>query len=697
MKSTICITWALVILIVSPLALAQDRFETLPGYDSYKLIRSSMNQLVKGGRISKIKWSDDGSTMQYVRSGENFKIDINTREITKSDAETASEERGGPNARQRRRGPGRGRQRNSETSPDGNWIARSVDWNLVIEKVDEDDPQRINVTTAGTRKHRFAKASWVYGEELSQNTAMWWSPDSTKLAYYELDETQVIDFFITKGLTKLHTDSAVEGYPKPGENNPIATLWIYDLATKKKIKVDTGDDAEQYIYQVRYSPDGSLLLYNKTNRHQNVLELMAADLDTGYSRVVLTETQETWQRNSPYIKFLKDQQTFIWETEKTGYKQYELRNLDGRLLKTLTHGNYPAGNILKIDEENGIMYYMAYSDSHPLNAQLHRVGLDGIGQTRLTKQSANHRIWLSPDLQTFVATYETTEVPPTTALFSIEGQRLATLGVSDSTQLQETGLTVPEMFECMAADGKTKLYGVLYKPSNFDPERKYPLIIDVYGGPLSQRVRNTFKAAYAYCEFGYVIAVIDNRGTGGRGKAFESAAYLKLGTVDLDDQVAGVKYLTERPYIDGDHVGIFGHSYGGYMSALAIVKHPDVFHVAVASSPVTDWRNYDTIYTERFMRTPEENSQGYEQGSCLTFADQLKGKLLLLHGMIDDNVHPNNSWQLVDKFQKAGKSFSMMFFPNSAHGIGGPANAIRWEFFCDHLIVDIDKAMKNAG
>jgi len=331
---------------------------------------------------------------------------------------------------------------------------------------------------------------------------------------------------------------------------------------------------------------------------------------------------------------------------------------------------------------------MAYSDDHPLNAQLHRVGLDGKGQTRLTPEPMNHRVRLSPDHTYFVTTYETAEIPPTTALYSIEGEWLVTLGESNARRLDEFGLTAPELFTCKAADGVTDLYGLLYKPSNFDPRRSYPLIVDVYGGPHSQRVRNRFRAANAYCEFGFLIAVIDNRGTRGRGKAFEEAVYLNLGIVDLADQVAAVRFLTQRPYIDAERVGIFGHSYGGYMSALAIVKRPDVFHVAVASSPVTDWRNYDTIYTERYMRTPAENPDGYDQGSCLTFADQLTGKLLLMHGMVDDNVHPSNSWQLVDKLQQAGKSFSMMFFPNYAHGIRGPANAIRWEFLYDHLIAD---------
>ena len=298
----------------------------------------------------------------------------------------------------------------------------------------------------------------------------------------------------------------------------------------------------------------------------------------------------------------------------------------------------------------------------------------------------NHRVWLSPDGKWFVSTYESAEAPPTTALFSTESGRVAILAESDTSRFEELGLQRPEPFTCKAADGVTDLYGILFKPSGFDPGRSYPLVIDVYGGPQSQRVRNRWRPANPYCELGFLIAVIDNRGTGGRGKAFEEAVYLKCGTVDLIDQVAGVRFLTQRPWIDGGRVGVFGHSYGGYMSALAILKFPDVFHVAVASSPVTDWHNYDTIYTERYMRTPQENPDGYDEGSCLTYVDQLSGKLLLMHGMVDDNVHPSNSWQLVHALQEAHKRFSMVFFPNSAHRLGKPVRLLRWEFLYEHLI-----------
>ena len=264
---------------------------------------------------------------------------------------------------------------------------------------------------------------------------------------------------------------------------------------------------------------------------------------------------------------------------------------------------------------------------------------------------------------------ESIETPPSTHLYDMKGNRLLTLARVDASQMN--GRPMPEMFTYKADDGKTDLYGVLYKPSDFDPSKKYPLLIDVYGGPLSQSVSARFTPANAYCEFGFLIAKIDNRGTRNRGKAFEGAVYQKLGIVDMQDQADGVRYLAQREYVDGSRVGITGHSYGGYLAALAILKHPDLYHVAVAGAPVTDWKNYDTIYTERFMRTPQENPEGYERSAPLNHADGLTGDMLLIHGTGDDNVHWQNTVQLVDALIEADKDIGFMIYPNRTHSISG--------------------------
>ena len=654
----------------------------------YKLVSDSIGSLVTGGRITRLNWSEDGQSFTYRRGDETFRFDLHAKAAAKIDREEASEER--PASRpDRRSAPARGRQRDRTISPDEKWVARCKDFNVVIEPKhpEETEPgEPINVTSDGHRKFRYGTASWVYGEELDQRDAMWWTPDSRKLVFYEFDERNVPDHYLTGGLTELHTKLLIEGYPKPGEPNPIANLLVYDLETQKITRIDPPIDGEWYTYAVQFSPaPTNTLLFNRTNRRQNILQVMAADFETGQTRIVLTEKQQTWQENAPEIKFLKDGHRFIWATEKTGWKQYELRDLDGSLINTLTTGDFQSRQIEQIDEMNAVLYYSAFSERNPLNAQLHRVNLDGSDQRRLTREPLNHSVRISPDAKWFVTEFESVESPPTTALYDTEGDRIATLAESDSSKFRRMKLPKPELFAFRADDGQI-LYGVLHRPSNFKRSKKYPLVIDVYGGPLSQSVRNRFVPAVAVCEYGFLVAEIDNRGTANRGKAFESAAYMKLGDIDIEDQADAVRFLTSRSYIDGERVGICGHSYGGYMSALAILKYPELFRAAVAGGTVSDWRNYDSIYTERFMRTPQENEAGYDAGSCLKYADRLKGKLLLLHGMVDDNVHPSNVWQLVDALHKANKPFEMMFYPNAGHSIGGNAADMRWDFLRKHLV-----------
>jgi dipeptidyl-peptidase-4 len=611
-----------------------------------------------------------------------------------------------------RRGPGRAEQHKQVTSPDGKWIARYRDYNVVLEKVvadvepdrkkqpaaadntPQDTPQdatddqpdsnrtkHVQVTASGTESFRYGTACWVYGEELHQSSAMWWSPDSSKLAFYEIDERHLRDYFLTTDNTKLYTQLQVVHYPKAGEDNPFAGLLVYDLSSRQTTRIDVGGDRLQYVYNIRFTPDGSELLFSRTNRRQDTLEVMAADLQTGQSRLVVKEVQSTWQANKPLMQFLKDGKRFVWETERTGWKHYELRHLDGRRLNALSEADgYPAESIVLVNEDKGCLFYTAYSGNNPNHAQLHRVQLDGTQQVRLTSDPLNHTgIQISPDGTWFIASSESVGVPPTTELFNMHGDQVAILAKPNLEQAEKLELADAELFTFKADDGNTDIYGTLYKPSNFDPSKKYPLVISVYGGPGSRGIRSRYVAANAYCEFGFLVATIANRGTTGRGKAFESATYLKLGVVDIKDQADGVRFLSQRPYVDKERVGIFGHSYGGYMSTLAVVRYPDLFHVASAGAPVTDWKNYDTIYTERYMRTPQENPDGYRDGSCLTHAKELKGHLLLMHGLIDDNVHPSNSWQLADLLQREDIRFDMVVYPLSKHGLGRNSNQIRWE------------------
>lgn len=663
----------------------------LPGMQRMQELSRKRNELMGGGRVDKAAWSADGRSLSFGLDGQRWTLDLGTGKVQEATTEPPAADRPAdrPAERSRRRGTpvARAQQRTVEPSPDGKWNAVYRDHNVWLESLTEKQ-EPVAVTTTGNERNRFGTCCWVYGEELNQNDAMWWSPDSQKLAYYQVDEAGMKDYFLTLDNESLYTRLKTVRYPKAGEANPQVAIWVYDLASKQSRKIEIPGDSTQYLFQIRFTPDGRELLINRTGRRQDVLDVLAADVEKLTVRTVVTDRQPTWQTNSPGFQFLEDGQRFIWETEANGWKHFELRHLDGRRLNPLSEvAHYPCHRIESVDEHAGWVYYSAFSASNPYNAQWHRVRLDGSAHQCLTPVDLNHTsVEISPDHRYFLAVREQFDTPPSTVVYDAQGGAVAVLATATRSAAEAERLPPPELFSFTADDGQTTIYGTLNKPSGFDPNLRYPLLIDVYGGPESQGFNNRYTPVNPVCELGFVVAKIANRGTVGRGKAFESATYLKLGGPDLDDQVAGVRHLAKLPYIDASRVGIFGHSYGGYMSALAVLKYPDVFHCAVSGAPVTDWRNYDTIYTERYMRTPQENPEGYDAGACMQFAGNLKGKLLIVHGLVDDNVHPANTWQLTKALHAANRRFDLMVYPEFDHGIGSTYSAIRWEYLVRNLV-----------
>ena len=662
------------------------KFEQLPGYEKFSKINKSRRALM-GSRASSFEWSADGNRFSYSVDGSKKMFDIPSSKVVEVEEFEAYERPKQKPARVKPR-VGRALQRTVEISPDQKWKAVYRDFNVWIEPNSEDGTEPVQVTKGGNERHRYGTCCWVYGEELDQDEAMWWSPDNRYLVYYEVKEKGMRDYILTTNNTKLYNDTLSVRYPKAGDTNPQVNLWVYDLEKGTSNKLEIEGPSTQYLFNISFPTQTNMLVVSRTNRQQNVLDVFGIDVAAGASKKILTEKQETWQENAPSMRFLSDQKRFIWETERNGFRHFELRDITGELLNPLSEvGEYACGEVLKVYEEKGFVYFTAFSDANPYNKQLHRVNLDGTGHVRITTSPLNHTSFtISPLHNVVVSTREQVDTPPETVVYdSTAGKELGVLAKANTNKVSELGLRSPELFSFTADDGKTTIYGTLHFPSNFNPAKKYPLLIDVYGGPGSRGITNRYRPSNPYCEFGFIIAKIGNRGTIGRGKAFESATYKNLGTADLDDQAAGVKFLTQRPYVDGARVGIYGHSYGGYMSALAVLKYPDVFHVAVSGAPVTDWKNYDTIYTERYMQTPQENRDGYRDSSCMKYAKQLKGRLLLVHGLIDDNVHPSNTWQLIKKLQDEGKRFDLMIYPGYKHGIGSTYSAIRWEYFFRHL------------
>jgi dipeptidyl-peptidase-4 len=383
--------------------------------------------------------------------------------------------------------PSRGHQYMVERSPDSTYYALCEGWNMVLEHIKTGE--KTPVTTSGTRKYRFGTADWVWGEELNVLHGMWWTPDSKKLIYYVFDERPVRDFYLAGAWTDVITSNLVEGYTKAGDPNAKASLEIYDLVTGLRTPIDVGECA--YIFDMRFTPDGKEFLFNRTDRHHRHLEVVAMDIETLKMRVVVEERQKTWQDNHPTMRFLEDGKRFIWQTEKTGFYQYELRHLNGKLLATLTRGNYPASRIEKVDEANGYLYYTAASDlKNPLDSHLHRVTLKGKNQKKLTIKPLNHSGFsFSPDMKYFTARYESIATPPSTGLFTTSGRLVKVLAQGPDVKNERS-----ELFTFKAVDGMTDVYGVLHKPKDLDPNKKYPVIVSVYGGPASRAFRNTFRS-----------------------------------------------------------------------------------------------------------------------------------------------------------------------------------------------------------
>ena len=691
----------------------------MPGYDRYSSIAPQIFSAVAGaqpfGRGNGISWTGDGKWVEFTQAGKRMRYDVVTKKIT--DAPPAATQQGGGRGRGGAgSGPARGRQFEFAIAPVGNHRAIYKDRNLWIG--DSTGAGAVQITSDGSENARikYGTASWVYGEELDQTTAMWWSPDGKKLAFYRFDESKVPDFYLATNLTRLQDSLDVEAYPKSGAPNPVVDLFVYDVASRQSIRLDVRDGRPfdnsvvgHYIYRVRWSPDGRELLFLRSNRRQNVMEVAAATPATGACRTVLREEWPTgWLNEDPRLVFLKDGRRFIWESQRTGWNNFYLYDLRGTLIAPLTtHTTFEVGTLVKIDESSGVLFYTARDGDNPLKLQLHRVGLDGTGDRRLTDPAFHHTVGgcipgvrsrfgqpgsaapcgVSPDSKYFVDIYQTHDTPAATRVAdAASGRIVADLASPDLTKFNDLGLQKAEMFGFKSADGKTALRGLLHRPSTFDPSKKYPALVIVYGGPefSSSTARETFVSPSALTEFGFLVLNLDSRAIPGLGKRTLDEIYMKIGQGEIDDMAEGVKSLWNRPYFDRTRVGIFGTSYGGYVSLMELLRHPEVFGAASASSPATDWRQYDTIYTESYLWTPQDNKDGYDAASALTYASRLEGRLLLYYGTADNNVHPSNTLQLIKALQDAGKSFELQVGPDSGHSAVNQDRMM--EFFIQHLI-----------
>ncbi len=654
---------------------AQQWIKNMPGYEQYKKMSPQIRKSVKQGRIS-AKWADDGKSFQYNFDGKRYIFDVKKRKSTidagKAEKEESPYER---YMRMYKNAPARGRQYAVETSPDKKLVAKYRNGNVFI--VDSAGTNEITVTTEGSIEKRFTfgTATWVYGEELSQRHAMWWSPDSKKLAFYHFDMSKVRNYYLQYEQTEIYDSMNVEAYTKVGAVNPVVELYIYDLESWKTTKVDVRDGKPfsnnvvgHYVYKIEWSPDGTELLFHRTNRKQDVMEWAAANAETGKCRVVVREEwPASFTENTPFKKFLKDKKRFIWQSERNGFKNYYLYDLKEGLIAPITNHRFEVAGVVKIDEDKNLLYYMARSGDNHMKLQLHRVKLDGTGDIRLTDPAFNHSVKISPNGKYFVDVAETHDIAPFSQLIDAKGRVVAKIVESDTTKFNELGFKKVELFTFTSADGETELHGMLHFPSNFDPDIMYPIILSNYGGPATNAARESFTLPNSLTEYGFLVVNIDGRNAAGKGKRMLDKLYGKLCIVEQDDFAEGIKSLYNRPYVDKNRVGVYGTSYGGTTAAACILRHPEVFQAAVANSGVMDWRNYDNIYTERYMNLIENNKAGYDAANLRNYAKNLEGKLMIYYGTSDNNVHPSNSLQLIKALQEAGKSFEVQVGPDRGH------------------------------
>ena len=575
-------------------------------------------------------------------------------------------------------------------SPDGKFVSFVRNHNLWL--VNLADGKERAITQGGTEEIRKGELDWVYPEELEIKTAYWWSPDSSAIAYLEMDERKVSQYPLVD-FTSPSGEAELERYPVAGGANPVVRVLVVSVQGGEPRAMDIGAETDIYIPRVNWLNDSKHIAIQRLNREQNTLDLLIADAATDKTRTALSEQDPNWVNVSDDLYFFKDGKRFLWSSERTGYRHLYLYDLDGKLLAQLTKGEWEVTSLNAVEESKGVVYFTA-TEKSPLERHLYRVGVDGSGFTRITKEEGTHDGVLAPNAVTFYDTHSNTAAPPRQDLYRTDGSRIAVINENQVAELADYHLSPVEFLTVKSRDG-VLLNATIIKPPNFDAQKKYPVLVSTYGGPHAQVVRNAWGgSSFLWHELmaqkGYIIYLLDNRGSAGRGHVFETPLHFRLGAQELSDQRDGVQYLKSLPYVDASRIGIWGWSYGGHMTLHAMFEAGDDFKAGFAGGPVTDWRYYDSIYTERYLGLPQKNEKGYRDSSPVKYAAQLKGKLLIAHGTGDDNVHFANTLVVINDLIEAGKYVEVLAFPGRGHGVSDPpARRILMQrvtqFFLDNL------------
>nr|WP_321356566.1 S9 family peptidase [uncultured Draconibacterium sp.] len=583
-----------------------------------------------------------------------------------------------------------GRQQEATFSPDGNYCAFVRDNNIYIKNLKYGSESQ---TTFDGEKNKIINGipDWVYEEEFSNysvrkgfKNALWWSPDSKFLAFIRFDESEVPEFGITMyaGLNptyeeyKLYPGEMKYKYPKAGEKNSTVSVKVYEISSKTTISADIGEDTDIYIPRLKWTPDANDLVIMKLNRNQNNLDVLYANPYTGDSRILFTE------KNRRYIDvnfmddftYLRDG-SFVIMSERDGWSHLYLYDKNGSEIRQLTKGNFDVIQYYGYDEKRELFYYQAAKES-PLQREVYYTSVDEKEKGKLSTQEGTNDAVFSKKFNYYLNYYSNSEMPPRIAVHDFKGTELRL--VQDNAILKNTlkmrNVPKKEFFSFKTVYGD-ELNGYMIKPAGFDPLKKYPVLMDQYGGPNSQWVKDSWNGGPGWNEYltqeGFLVVCVDPRGTAARGEDFRKVTYMQLGKYESDDQVEVAKYLGTLPYVDKNNIAIFGQSFGGFMALTTLEKGGSLFKAGIASAGISNLRFYDTVYTERYMRTPQENPEGYDNNSPLNHTADIKGRLLIIHGSADDNVHVQNTFEMTEKLVQAGIQFDMAIYTNRGHGISG--------------------------
>jgi dipeptidyl-peptidase-4 len=573
-------------------------------------------------------------------------------------------------------------------SPRGRYVSFVRDQNLYA--IELASGREIALTRDGGGLVRNGMAEFIAQEEMGRDTGYWWSPDEKRIAFTRTDDSGVLEVERFEILAE-GAQAYRQRYPAAGTANTKIALGVVALDGGNVRWIDLGPDEDIYLARVDWFPDNEHLLVQRQTRDQKRLDLLRADAATGATTLLFSETSDTWVELHDDLAFLRKQDAFVWGSSRSGFHHLYLYANDGRLIRPLTAGRWsvtPAGasgrGLLGVDESRGVVYFVA-TEKHPTERHLYRTSLDTKDPervTRITREDGWHDIALAAEAGIYVDQHSSFTQPPQVSVHRVDGRRLGyvlenRLDASHPYAPYAETSAPPELGTLEAADGQT-LYYRLDRPARLQPGRRYPVVIDVYGGPHGQRVRNAWLGHprtmdglwrnYLNQE-GYIVFSLDNRGTGNRGTAFDAPIYRRLGQVEVEDQIRGVEYLRTLPYVDPERIGVFGWSYGGYMALLCVLRAPDAFAAAVSGAPVTDWRLYDTHYTERYLGDPRTDPAAYDAASVFAWVDDLRRPLLLMHGMADDNVLFTNSTKLMGVLQAKNEPFELMTYPGAKHGL----------------------------